>query len=155
MAAIRRSIVALLASASFALPAPAPDTAPAPDPLRATPEAMRWWQDARFGMLVCWGPVSLTGLEIGWSRGERRRTTGPARREAPPASQPPRGHPPPPRSPPPPSPGRRESATPAAQGLRIRALTQGTGSSFPIPCRGLHSTRLALGHRLENGYHDN
>jgi len=24
----------------------------------------------RFGMFICWGPVSLTGLEIGWSRGE-------------------------------------------------------------------------------------
>jgi hypothetical protein len=31
---------------------------------------MQWWQDARFGMFVCWGPVSLTGLEIGWSRGK-------------------------------------------------------------------------------------
>ena len=40
--------------------------------LEATPEAMQWWQDARFGMFVCWGPVSLTGKEIGWSRGGPR-----------------------------------------------------------------------------------
>ncbi|NQU24172.1 MAG: alpha-L-fucosidase [Candidatus Nealsonbacteria bacterium] len=40
-----------------------------PDLLHATPETMQWWQDARFGMFVCWGPVSLTGKEIGWSRG--------------------------------------------------------------------------------------
>jgi len=33
------------------------------------PEAMRKWQDARFGMFIHWGPVSLTGQEIGWSRG--------------------------------------------------------------------------------------
>jgi len=30
---------------------------------------MRKWQDARFGMFIHWGPVSLTGQEIGWSRG--------------------------------------------------------------------------------------
>lgn len=40
--------------------------------LRAEPEAIRQWQDARFGMFVCWGPVTLTGLEIGWSRGKAR-----------------------------------------------------------------------------------
>ncbi|MBN1420916.1 MAG: alpha-L-fucosidase [Planctomycetes bacterium] len=50
--------------------------APAQDPLHATREAMDRWRDARFGMFVCWGPVSLTGLEIGWSRGGERRGTG-------------------------------------------------------------------------------
>jgi len=30
---------------------------------------MEWWQDARFGMFIHWGPVSLKGTEIGWSRG--------------------------------------------------------------------------------------
>jgi alpha-L-fucosidase len=30
---------------------------------------MKWWQDARFGMFVHWGPVALQGTEIGWSRG--------------------------------------------------------------------------------------
>lgn len=29
---------------------------------------MAWWRDARFGMFIHWGPVSLTGLEISWSR---------------------------------------------------------------------------------------
>ncbi len=33
------------------------------------PESIRKWQDARFGMFIHWGPVSLTGYEIGWSRG--------------------------------------------------------------------------------------
>jgi len=29
---------------------------------------LQWWQDARFGMFIHWGPVTLTGKEIGWSR---------------------------------------------------------------------------------------
>ena len=29
---------------------------------------LEWWQDARFGMFIHWGPVSLTGQEISWSR---------------------------------------------------------------------------------------
>jgi len=39
------------------------------DFLQAAPEAMRWWQEARFGLFIHWGPVSLKGTEIGWSRG--------------------------------------------------------------------------------------
>lgn len=36
-------------------------------------DRMQWWGDARFGLFVHWGPVSLKGTEIGWSRaGERR-----------------------------------------------------------------------------------
>ncbi|MDR2462846.1 MAG: alpha-L-fucosidase [Verrucomicrobiales bacterium] len=32
-----------------------------------------WWREARFGLFIHWGPVSLKGTEIGWSRaGERR-----------------------------------------------------------------------------------
>ena len=36
--------------------------------VRATPEQIQQWQDMRFGMFIHWGPVSLTGKEIGWSR---------------------------------------------------------------------------------------
>jgi alpha-L-fucosidase len=28
------------------------------------------WKDSRFGMFIHWGPVTLKGTEIGWSRGE-------------------------------------------------------------------------------------
>ena len=35
----------------------------------AQPEAVKRWQDMRFGMFIHWGPVSLTGKEISWSRG--------------------------------------------------------------------------------------
>ncbi len=32
-------------------------------------DALRRWQEMRFGMFIHWGPVSLKGTEIGWSRG--------------------------------------------------------------------------------------
>jgi len=31
---------------------------------------LEWWKDARFGMFIHWGPVSLKGTEISWSRGK-------------------------------------------------------------------------------------
>ncbi len=37
--------------------------------LRPDPAALKRWQEMRFGMFIHWGPVSLTGEEIGWSRG--------------------------------------------------------------------------------------
>ncbi len=49
-------------------------------PPQETPEQyqqrMAWWQQARFGMFIHWGSVSLKGTEIGWSRGGERRGTG-------------------------------------------------------------------------------
>jgi alpha-L-fucosidase len=33
-------------------------------------ERLEWWKDARFGMFIHWGPVSIKGTEIGWSRGK-------------------------------------------------------------------------------------
>jgi len=29
---------------------------------------IKWWREARFGMFIHWGPVSLKGTEISWSR---------------------------------------------------------------------------------------
>ena len=29
---------------------------------------MKWWQDARYGMFIHWGPVTLMGGEISWAR---------------------------------------------------------------------------------------
>lgn len=37
--------------------------------MKAAPASIQRWQDMRFGMFIHWGPVSLTGEEIGWSRG--------------------------------------------------------------------------------------
>ena len=36
-------------------------------------ERLQWWREARFGIFIHWGPVSLKGTEIGWSRGGERR----------------------------------------------------------------------------------
>ena len=32
------------------------------------PPDFQWWRDGRFGMFIHWGPASLTGKEISWSR---------------------------------------------------------------------------------------
>jgi len=40
-----------------------------PDFPKRTDADPKWWREARFGMFVHWGPVSLRGTEIGWSRG--------------------------------------------------------------------------------------
>jgi alpha-L-fucosidase len=32
-------------------------------------ESLKNWIDMRFGMFIHWGPVTLRGTEIGWSRG--------------------------------------------------------------------------------------
>ncbi len=37
--------------------------------LKTSVEALKRWQDMRVGMCVHWGPSSLSGREIGWSRG--------------------------------------------------------------------------------------
>ena len=37
-------------------------------------QRVQWFRDAKFGMFVTWGPVTLTGREIGWSRGGERRS---------------------------------------------------------------------------------
>jgi alpha-L-fucosidase len=46
--------------------APVPRDWPPPQP-----QAVQRWKDLRFGMFIHWGPVSLTGKEIGWSRGTK------------------------------------------------------------------------------------
>jgi len=44
--------------------------------LQADPADVAAWQKLRFGMFIHWGPVSLKGTEIGWSRGGERRGRG-------------------------------------------------------------------------------
>jgi alpha-L-fucosidase len=39
-----------------------------PSTPRPYPERLEWWAQARFGLFIHWGPVSLTGTEISWSR---------------------------------------------------------------------------------------
>ena len=45
--------------------------------LNASEQDVQAWREMRFGLFIHWGPVSLKGTEIGWSRGgERRGRTG-------------------------------------------------------------------------------
>ena len=39
-----------------------------PDNSKAKPEAVEAWRQLKFGLFIHWGPVSLKGTEIGWSR---------------------------------------------------------------------------------------
>ncbi len=45
-----------------------PPSAPTNTVPRPYPERLRWWAEGRFGMFIHWGPVSLKGTEISWSR---------------------------------------------------------------------------------------
>ena len=40
--------------------------------LKASPADMQNWRDMKFGMFIHWGPVSLVGTEIAWSRAGHR-----------------------------------------------------------------------------------
>jgi len=48
----------------------ATDTA---DYLKAGQQDVQAWRQMKFGLFIHWGPVSLKGTEIGWSRGGERR----------------------------------------------------------------------------------
>jgi alpha-L-fucosidase len=62
---------------SLVVPTGARAAAENSDHLKARPQEMTEWREMKFGMFVCWGPVTLTGLEIGWSRaGKRPGTSG-------------------------------------------------------------------------------
>jgi alpha-L-fucosidase len=70
--AIRILALFLSAVTSLATVAASADKAPDQATRTATPAnaaRLAWWRDARFGMFIHWGPVSLKGTEIGWSRG--------------------------------------------------------------------------------------
>ena len=70
MLRLRRLALASLALLSAALPLPAAESPHA--------AALESWRADRFGLFIHWGPVSLKGTEIGWSRaGERRGYRGP------------------------------------------------------------------------------
>ncbi len=78
--AILHSITVLLLLASLSQVTLAAD-----DPNKSTNETpaqyqsrIQWWRDARFGLFIHWGPVSVMGTEIGWSRGGERRGLGEA-----------------------------------------------------------------------------
>ncbi len=61
-------ILAVVSLIFFSCSNPPEDEKSVPFPEDLT-EKLEWWKDARFGMFIHWGPVSLNGTEIGWSRG--------------------------------------------------------------------------------------
>ena len=64
----RQYLIAGLLGAGLTLGAFEPKSAFADDAPRPYPARMQWWADGRFGMFIHWGPVSLKGTEISWSR---------------------------------------------------------------------------------------
>ena len=67
------ALLAILAAAFTLAAQDTPANSDAPQPPAVIPERLAWWAEARFGLFVHWGPVSLKGTEIGWSRGGERR----------------------------------------------------------------------------------
>jgi len=66
---MKRTIVLLAFLSAAAWLTAAPESLPSPIPVDEA--AVKKWRDARFGMFIHWGPVSLKGTEIGWSRGNQ------------------------------------------------------------------------------------
>jgi len=67
----RNTAVVLLAATLTAMSGLAPAAEGAATDLPVDPESLAKWQAMRFGMFIHWGPVSLKGTEIGWSRGKQ------------------------------------------------------------------------------------
>jgi alpha-L-fucosidase len=67
---IRLPLLAAMLAYGLALHATAASDAP------PAADRLAWWREARFGLFIHWGPVSLKGTEIGWSRGGVRRGYG-------------------------------------------------------------------------------
>ena len=62
-------IVTSLFLVGLTLQAAEPERQSGNPPRRAPyPERLHWWAEGRFGMFIHWGPVSLKGTEISWSR---------------------------------------------------------------------------------------
>jgi len=64
------AIVAAGASLLAQTPSPCPSASQV-IPIPVDSSALKNWQNDRFGMFIHWGPVSLTGKEISWSRGSK------------------------------------------------------------------------------------
>ena len=62
------TIVAVLMAVSCGTVGRAADE-PAAETKEQYEARLQWWREARFGLFIHWGSVSLKGTEIGWSRG--------------------------------------------------------------------------------------
>ncbi len=66
-------IVLCLLTACFTKQVEAGSSGTSKDYLKAAEQDMQAWREMKFGLFIHWGPVSLKGTEIGWSRGGERR----------------------------------------------------------------------------------
>lgn len=73
---LRSLLLSLGVWCSLPLAAGEATSVPAGSVTAADSERLEWWREARFGLFIHWGPVSLKGTEIGWSRGGERRGYG-------------------------------------------------------------------------------
>ena len=68
---MKTTITSIMLALSLALTSLGAQPSSFPDSATpASPAAIANWRAKRFGMFIHWGPVSLTGKEIGWSRGK-------------------------------------------------------------------------------------
>lgn len=67
---MKKLLLCLFATGLTLVQLPAAETAN-PVSLEVPAERIAEWQAMRFGMFIHWGPVSLKGTEIGWSRGRQ------------------------------------------------------------------------------------
>ncbi len=65
------SIFLISVVSGLGIAAPKPGAATDAESSAETAARLKWWREARFGMFIHWGPVSLKGTEIGWSRGKQ------------------------------------------------------------------------------------
>lgn len=70
---IYMSLVLFSLTACFVQQAEAGSSEVSKDYLKADEQDMQAWRQLKFGLFIHWGPVSLKGTEIGWSRGGERR----------------------------------------------------------------------------------
>jgi alpha-L-fucosidase len=70
---MRLVLLAAAVSRALSLNAAEPRSTAAAAGAPPAAERLEWWREARFGLFIHWGPVSLKGTEIGWSRGGERR----------------------------------------------------------------------------------
>jgi alpha-L-fucosidase len=70
---INLCLIMCLLVASHANQVSAGSVADSADYLKAGEQDVQAWRQMKFGLFIHWGPVSLKGTEIGWSRGGERR----------------------------------------------------------------------------------
>ena len=63
----------ILITACFTKQVEAGNSGTSKDYLKAGEQDMQAWRELKFGLFIHWGPVSIKGTEIGWSRGGERR----------------------------------------------------------------------------------